>query len=124
MNKIIIYVVALVWLTSGLVCKILNFVPRHQEIVARILDNGHSRLLTVLIGTGEVIMAVWVVSKFKTKLNAITQIVVILAMNILEFILAPDLLLWGRMNIVFAFLFVGLIYYNEFYLTVKVIVKN
>lgn len=35
-------------------------------------------------------------------------------MNIIEFILAPDLLLFGRMNIVFASIFIGVIYVNEF----------
>jgi len=37
-------------------------------------------------------------------------------MNSLEFILAPDLLLWGRFNALFAFLFILGIVYNEFYL--------
>ncbi|EMS33047.1 hypothetical protein C943_00324 [Mariniradius saccharolyticus AK6] len=37
-------------------------------------------------------------------------------MNILEFVLVPDLLLWGRYNALFALLFIGLVYYNEFVL--------
>ncbi len=40
--------------------------------------------------------------------------VVISTMNILEFLLVPQLLLWGRFNIVFAVIFIALIYYNEF----------
>ena len=35
-------------------------------------------------------------------------------MNVLEFFLAPDLLLFGRFNLVIAISFVGLVYYNEF----------
>ena len=35
-------------------------------------------------------------------------------MNIWEFIIAPDLLLWGKLNSVFALLFIALIYFNEF----------
>lgn len=61
-------------------------------------------------------MAVWVLSKFKSKLNAITQILIVAAMNILEFILVPDLLLWGKLNLVFALIFVAIVYYNEFVL--------
>jgi len=40
--------------------------------------------------------------------------VVIGIMNILEFLLVPQLLLWERFNIVFAVMFIALIYYNEF----------
>lgn len=59
-------------------------------------------------------MAVWIVSGLWTRLNALTQILVIAAMNVLEFALVPDLLLWGKANAVFALLFILLIGYNEF----------
>ena len=61
-------------------------------------------------------MAAWVLSKFKSKLNATTQILVVAVMNTLEFILVPDLLLWGKLNSFYAFIFIGLVYYNEFVL--------
>jgi hypothetical protein len=35
-------------------------------------------------------------------------------MNCIELAYAPDLLLWGKGNAVFAFLFIVLIYFNEF----------
>lgn len=110
------YFIASVWLISGLLCKVLNVVPRHEQIVAIILGKGHSGLFTLLIGMAEIIMGIWVLSRFKKQLNAIIQMGVIALMNILEFILAPGLLLWGRLNIVFACMFIGLIYYNEFML--------
>jgi len=99
-----------------MLCKVLNLVPRHEQIVARILGDDYSRTLTILIGLSEVVMSIWVLTKFKTKFNAITQITVVATMNILEFILVPDLLLWGRLNSVFALLFIGIVYYNEFVL--------
>ncbi|GAB4251343.1 MAG: hypothetical protein Kow0027_15240 [Saprospiraceae bacterium] len=108
--------ISVVWLANGLFCKVLNLVPRHEQIVARILGEDYSRPLTILIGLSEVVMAVWVLSKFKSKLNAVTQILVVAMMNILEFIFVPDLLLWGRLNSLFALLFIGLVYYNEFVL--------
>jgi hypothetical protein len=95
--------------------KVLNLVPRHQEIVARILGSDHARLLTIAIGLSEIAMAVWILSGIRRRLNAIAQIMIIAAMNTLEFILVPDLLLWGRFNALFAFLFILLIFYNEFY---------
>lgn len=118
-HKILTYFIATVWFANGLFCKVLNLVPRHEQIVARILGNEHSRLLTLLIGFAEIIMAIWILTKFKPKLNAITQMAVIATMNIIEFIVVSDLLLWGRLNIVFAFMFIGLIYYNEFVLNKK-----
>jgi uncharacterized membrane protein YphA (DoxX/SURF4 family) len=114
--KILTYCIAAVWIANGFFCKVLNLVPRHEQIVARILGNDYSRLLTFLIGLSEIIMAVWILSGYKTKLNAIAQIVVIAIMNTLEFILVPDLLLWGKLNSLFAFIFILVVYYNKFYL--------
>lgn len=112
-TRLLRYLIAAVWLVNGLV-KISNLVPRHQQIVARILGSEYAQTLTVLIGIAEILMAVWIVSRIKPKLNAIVQIVVVAAMNILEFILVPGLLLWGRFNAVFAFLFIVLIYVSTF----------
>ncbi len=65
-------------------------------------------------------MALWVISKFKSRLNAIIQITAVMAMNVLEFILVPNLLLWGKFNFLFALLFVFIIYLNEFKLNKKI----
>ncbi|MFN8713526.1 MAG: DoxX-like family protein [Bacteroidota bacterium] len=119
-HTILIYILSTVWLVNGLVCKVLNLVPRHEEIVAQILGAEHSRLFTVLIGLSEVIMAIWIFSKFKSKLNAVAQITVVAVMNTLEFILVPDLLLWGKLNSFYALLFIGLVYYTEFVLNKKI----
>jgi hypothetical protein len=116
---ILIYLIAAVWLVNGLFCKVLNLVPRHEQIVARILGPGHAHMFTILIGLLETAMAAWIVTSLRSHANAVIQMVVVAAMNILEFVLAPDLLLWGRFNIVFAFMFIGLIYYNEFMLSKK-----
>ncbi|HKZ67134.1 MAG TPA: DoxX-like family protein, partial [Chitinophagaceae bacterium] len=88
------YFIATVWVTNGLFCKVLNLVPRHQEIVARILGYEHERLLTFLIGLAEIGMAAWILSGAWKRLNVVTQILVIASMNSLEFFLVPDLLLW------------------------------
>ncbi len=118
--KIINYFIATVWLVNGLFCKILNLVPRHQEIVANILGQEHSRFLTIAIGISEVLMAVWILSGIRSRLNTILQIVVIAVMNTLEFILVPGLLLWGRFNALFALLLILVIYYHEFHLKPKI----
>jgi hypothetical protein len=46
-------------------------------------------------------MAIWILTNFKSKFNAIAQITVVATMNVLEFILAPNLLLWGRVKCFF-----------------------
>ncbi|WP_309640836.1 DoxX-like family protein [Flavobacterium sp.] len=118
-HKVITYTIATVWIANGLFCKVLNLVPRHEQIVARILGNDYSKPLTMLIGFSEIMMAIWILSGYKTKLNAVTQIVIIATMNTLEFFVAPHLLLWGKCNALFAFLLILVIYYNEFYLNKK-----
>ena len=67
-----------------------------------------------------VLMAVWILSKFKHRLNAAIQIAIVGLMNILEFILVPELLLWGKLNSLFAFIFILVVYLNEFYLNKKI----
>lgn len=114
-HKLITIFIAIVWIANGLLCKVLNLVPRHRQIVARILGNEHSKFITFLIGLTEIGMAIWILSDKYPRLNAATQIFIIAAMNALEFFLAPDLLLWGHANAIFALMFISIIYYNEFY---------
>ncbi|RED48814.1 DoxX-like family protein [Seonamhaeicola aphaedonensis] len=123
-HKMFNYLIALVWLANGLFCKVLNLVPRHEQVVGRILSHQYSGELIFIIGILEIGMAIWIIGRIKTKLNAITQIVIVMTMNILEFLLVPELLLWGKANILFAMLFVILIYYNEFVLGKKLNQQN
>jgi uncharacterized membrane protein len=110
--------IALVWLGNGLFAKVLGLAPRHQTIVQIITntEGPSAALFTTGIGLLEILMSFWVISKYLSKTNAIVQIIVVATMNILEFFLAPDILLWGRMNSLFALLFIIAVYYNEFVL--------
>ncbi len=117
-KKMLNILIALVWLVNGLFCKVLNFVPRHEQIVAKILhlDRPSANIFTMLIGISEIFMAIWILSRIIHKLNALAQIIIIATMNMLELFLAPELLLWGKLNSIFALLFIMVIYYNEFIL--------
>ena len=110
LRKLLLYLAATVWLVNGLACKVLHLVPRHEQIVARILGNEYARPLTIGIGLSEIAMALWIVSGIKPRLNAIAQMVIVATMNILEFMLVPDLLLWGKLNSVFAVFFMLLVF--------------
>ncbi|MEO0330427.1 MAG: DoxX-like family protein [Bacteroidota bacterium] len=116
LHKVLTYLIAAVWLINGLFCKVLNFVPRHQQIVSVILGNTYAEVLTQAIGIAEILMAVWIITRIKPYLSAFAQIIVVMVMNVLEFWLAPELLFWGRFNILFATLFVLIVYINEFVL--------
>jgi hypothetical protein len=115
--------IGLVWLVNGLFCKLLNFVPRHEEIVARILGPEHATLFTKTIGIAEILMFVWIVSRIKSRWCAVVQIVVVAAMNTMEFILVPDLLLFGKINSLVALFFISVIFFNEFVLGKKQILE-
>lgn len=113
-HKLLTYLIVAIWFINGLFCKILNLVPRHHQIVAKILSADQSELITVAIGVLEVLMAIWVLSGVRSRFNAIVQMTVVLAMNIIEFILAPQLLLFGRFNLFIAIFFIGVVYYWGF----------
>jgi hypothetical protein len=104
--------IALTWLANGLFCKLLNLVPRHQQIVSRILGVNHAAVFTYTIGALETLMALWIFTRKNYRETAILQAIIIGAMNIIEFFLAPDLLLFGRMNIVYAGLLIILVLIN------------
>lgn len=106
--------VASVWFLNGFGCKVLNLVPRHREIVARILGESHAGVLTPGIGILETLMAVWILSRIAPRFCALLQIGLVLVMNAIEFFLAPDLLLFGQFNAVFAVLFTTVVYINGF----------
>lgn len=110
------YFITTVWLANGLLCKVLGLVPRHAAIVARILGPTYAGPLTRLIGLAEIGMAVWMLSGLYRRWCVVAQMVLVAVMNALEAWLAPDLLLWGRANAVFASLFIALLYYYEFVL--------
>lgn len=106
------YLLSAIWLGNGLFCKVLGLVPRHEQIVARILGEAHAHPFTVAIGWSETLMALWILSGWRYRWCAAAQIAVIASMNLLEFLLVPDLLLWGRLNALFALLLVLFIYWT------------
>jgi uncharacterized membrane protein YphA (DoxX/SURF4 family) len=102
--------VAGVWLVNGLVCKVLELVPRHRQIVERVLGLDDAALLTKAIGAGEILLGLWVLTGLLPRLTTGVQIALVATMNVLEFWLAPDLLLHGRANLLIALLFIGVLY--------------
>jgi hypothetical protein len=75
--------ICLVWFANGLFCKVLNLVPRHEQIVARILGDQYSGIFTKAIGISEILMVVWIASKIKSRVCAIFQMLIVATMNII-----------------------------------------
>lgn len=97
---------AAVWLVNGLFCKVLDGVPRHRAIVSRILGADHALAWTRAIGLGEMLFAVWIFWGIHGRVSMWVQVVLVAVMNLIEFLLAPDLLLFGRLNSVVALAYI------------------
>jgi hypothetical protein len=85
--------VAIVWIVFGLVFKVLRAVPRHERIVARILGESVAPILTRLIGVGECVIGVWMLSGWHLGWCVLVQTALITTMNAIELWKARDLLL-------------------------------
>lgn len=88
--------VAAVWLTFGLGFKLLNLVPRHQAIVARVVGHAWARILTPFVALGEMGLGVWMLWGRQGILCMVVQTAGIVSMNTLEWTYARDLLLAPR----------------------------
>lgn len=115
-KKLLTVLIALAWALNGLWCKVLNMVPRHTEIVGVIMGREYARHITIAIGIAETMLAVWIFTGKYSKATAAFQIMLVLTMNIIEFLLVPEMLLWGKMNLIFAIAFSALIYVHGFLL--------
>src|SRR6187397_2771561 len=82
-----------VWVFHGLYSKILNGIPRHQLIVARVLGERWARPATKLIGGAEVLLGVWVFTGLASVECAAVQTLAIVSMNALEIVRARSLLI-------------------------------
>ena len=108
-HRVATVAIASVWIAFGF-AKVLHLVPWHEQIVARILGEAHAGPLTRLIGVLEILLAAWILRGRWKRASAVLQIVLVAAMNVLEALLAADLLLWGYLNALFAGAFIVLIY--------------
>ena len=102
MQRSLRLLIGLVWLANGLFCKVLGGVPRHREIVGTILGEDHAGILTVCIGCGEILIALWIWSGRYPVICGWLQIILVLTMNLIEQVTTPGLLLWGPWNFLWA----------------------
>ena len=82
-----------VWIFHGLYSKLLNGIPRHRQIIGRILGESRASTATVVIGLGEIAVGIWALSGWQRVLCASAQTAALVAMNVIEIALAADLLI-------------------------------
>jgi uncharacterized membrane protein YphA (DoxX/SURF4 family) len=82
-----------IWIFHGLYSKLLRGIPRHRQIVARVLGEKHADLATNLIGFAEVVLGVWTLTGWHRVPCAAVQTLALISMNALEVALAVDLLI-------------------------------
>src|SRR5690348_3166358 len=82
-----------VWVFHGFYSKILNRIPRHRLIVAKILGANNAGVFTRVIGLLEVSLGIWAFTGWQPVGCAAVQTAAIVAMNSLEIALARELLI-------------------------------
>ncbi len=92
--------VAFVWLVFGIIFKLLRALPRHEKIVARILGERVAPVLTRIIGAGEALVGVWMLSGLWLPSCAFAQTLLVVTMNAIELVKARDLLLSPRLMVI------------------------
>lgn len=103
---------AAVWFTFGVVFKIFGVVPRHRLIVASILGEDIARPATMLIGVGEAVIGIWILSGFRPRTSAAVQTVALASMNTLELYYACHHLLAPILMVCANFVFLGVVWYG------------
>lgn len=85
--------IALVWLVFGLLFKALDAVPRHRQIVARVVGAEGAGAILWLVSLTEIGLGLWMLAGRFLPLCMAAQTLLIVAMNALELRHARDLLL-------------------------------
>lgn len=100
------------WVFMGLYAKVLDMMPRHRWIVARVLDDGSDAYaITASIGLIEILIGVWVMSRRRPILCAVSQTVALATMNAFELSIAPDLLVLGYAHVLATLAFLVLAWF-------------
>ena len=82
-----------VWIFHGLYSKLLDGIPRHREIVGRVLGDDLAGWLTPVIGLAEILLGIWMLTARWPRACALVQTAALVAMNVLEIVFAREILL-------------------------------
>ena len=99
-----------VWVFHGLFSKLADGIPRHRQIVERILGESVAGTATTAIGVMEILLGLWAYSRYRRKSCAFVQTSAIISMNFLEILLARDLLISAPGMVVLNLAFLTLVW--------------
>ncbi len=103
--------IALVWLLFGLLFKALDALPRHRQIVARVVGEGAAGTITLLVALAEIVLCGWMLVGRGLLLCVAAQTLLLVAMNACELRYARDLLLSPAAMVCANAVFLGLGWY-------------
>ena len=103
--------IASVWVFHGLYSKILLGVPRHRQIVGRVLGEGIAGPATLTVGFLEVLLGIWILTGRKRTVCALVQTGAIFGMNTLEILLAKDLLISATGMVALNMIFLAVVWF-------------
>ena len=110
-RKLLTILIGSVWVFHGLYSKIYNGIPRHQQIVGRILGEGIADRATLAIGILEISLGLWIFSGLQRRTCALVQTGALVSMNFLEILLARDLLISALGMVALNLGFISLIWF-------------
>lgn len=109
--KFLTILIGMVWVFHGLYSKVSDGIPRHRQIVGRILGEGIADWATLAIGTLEILLGLWIFSGIQRRVCALVQTLALVSMNFLEILLARDLLISAAGMVALNLGFISLIWY-------------
>ena len=110
-RKFLTILIGSVWVFHGLFSKVSNGVPRHRQIVGRILGEGIADRATLVIGILEILLGLWIFSGIRRRTCALVQTLALVSMNFLEILRARDLLISAAGMVALNLGFIALIWY-------------
>lgn len=110
-RKLLAILIGSVWVFHGLYSKVSDGIPRHRQIVERILGEGIADRATLAIGILEILLGLWVFSGIQRRICALVQTLALVSMNFLEILLARDLLISAPGMVALNLGFISLIWY-------------
>ncbi len=110
-HRFLTILIGSVWVFHGLYSKISDGIPRHRQIVERILGEGLADFATLFIGVSEVLLGLWVFTCLWRKACALVQTLALVSMNFLEILLAKDLLISAPGMVALNLAFLSLVWY-------------
>jgi len=103
--------IAGVWIFHGLFSKILDGIPRHKQIVGKILGEEFADAATIAIGVLEILLGCWVLTGLKKRLCAAVMTTALVSMNTLEIIIARELLISAAGMVALNLIFITIIWW-------------